>query len=81
MANVNWAKDFFESVMSKLPDLLTEKGEGKELEALDALRAELGEADKKKKAERAVALQAELDQLSGKAPTADPPPTEATRKR
>jgi type II secretory pathway component PulL len=74
MANVEWAKEFFDSVTSRLPDLLTDAGEGHELEALDKLRAELGEKDKAKKAERKLALQAEMDQLEGKAPA---PPTPA----
>lgn len=68
MANVEWASVFFQKVTSRLPDLLTEKGEGHELEALDQLRSELGEADKLAKGERAKALQAELDVLNGKAP-------------
>ncbi len=79
MANVEWASAFFQKVTSRLPDLLTEKGEGKELEALDQLRSELGAADKEAKAARAKELQAELDVLSGKAPPVvqAPPEVEA----
>lgn len=81
MANVEWASVFFQKVTSRLPDLLTEKGEGKELEALDQLRAELGVSDKEAKAARAVTLQAELDQLSVKAPAPTEEKPEASRKR
>lgn len=76
MANVNWASDFFKLVTSRLPDLLTEHGEGKELVAFNKLGEELAAKDKAAKAERAKELQAELDVLSGKAPK--PPEQPAT---
>lgn len=75
MANVNWASEFFGAVTSRLPDLLTECGEGKELVAFDKLREELGAKDKIAKEKRAKELQAELDALNGKtteAPAAAP---------
>ena len=77
MANVEWAKNFFGRVTSMLPDLLTKHGEGKEMAALDELRAELGKEEEKRKAERAKELQAELDVLNGKAPLPSKPESEA----
>ena len=73
MANVDWAKNFFGRVTSMLPDLLTKHGEGKEMAALDELRAELGKDEEKRKAERAKELQGELDRLNGKVPPPEQP--------
>jgi type II secretory pathway component PulL len=63
MANVEWASVFFKKVTSRLPDLLTEKGEGNELAALDVLRAELGADDVAAKTAQAVELKAQLANL------------------
>ena len=77
MANVEWAKSFFDRVTATLPDLLTKHGEGKELEAFEelgsTLRKERDEANAKRRAE----LTTELAGLGGPAPTApsDPSPS------
>lgn len=75
--NHEWASNFFNLVTSRLPDLLTEYGEGKELVAFNKLGEELAAKDKEAKAERAKQLQAELDELNGKPPKkAEPPATD-----
>ena len=72
MADVEWAKKFFDRVTATLPDLLTKHGEGKELEAIGELKTllekERGEATAKRKAE----LAKELSGLEG--PTESPEP-------
>ena len=65
MANVEWASVFFNKVTSRLPDLLTEAGEGNELAALKKLTGELEADQKKLNAERAGELEAELARLKG----------------
>lgn len=75
--NHEWASNFFNQVTSRLPDLLTEHGEGKELVAFNKLGEELAAKDKEAKAERAKQLQAELDELNGKTPKKPEPAADA----
>lgn len=65
MADVTWAKNFFDKVTSTLPDLLTKHGEGGELKALDELRATLGKERAEADAAKVKELEKQLARMKG----------------